>query len=176
MNVEITGRHVVITPAIRSYVLRRIRKFSRILGEDASFHVVIGVEKTRQSAEILLKSKRLTLTCTGQTDDMYASILLAIDKLERQVLKRKGKIIETKRQKAMERSVAERSVEETPPAAASRDGRIVEEEARKKPMAVEEAVLELGQSEYPFVVFRDVDSGAVHVLYKRKDGAFGLIH
>jgi putative sigma-54 modulation protein len=176
MNVEITGRHVVITPAIRSYVLRRVRKFSRILEDEASFHVIIGVEKNRHTAEVLLKSKMLNLTCKGQTDDMYASILLTIEKLERQALKQKAKVIETKRQKAKAKSVAERSVAEAPPARAGRDGRIVEEEARKKPMAVEEAVLELGQSEYPFVVFRDVDSGAMHVLYKRKDGSLGLIH
>jgi putative sigma-54 modulation protein len=72
MNVEITGRHVVITPAIRTYVLKRLKKFTRILGEDISFHVIIDVEKERQTAEILLKSKMLSLTGSGVTDDMYA--------------------------------------------------------------------------------------------------------
>jgi putative sigma-54 modulation protein len=177
MNVEITGRHVIITPAIRSYVLKRLRKFGKIVGDDASFHVIIDVEKDRHSAEILLKSKLLDLNCKGETDDMYTSILRAIEKLERQVLKQKSKIIETKRQRAKAKSVAEKSgvgARELPPA--RRGNGILEEEAHKKPMGLEEAVMELGQSDYPFIVFRNVDSGAVNVLYRRKDGRLGLIH
>ena len=53
MNVEITGRHVVITPAIRTYVLKRLRKFVKILGDDISFHVIVEVEKERQSASVV---------------------------------------------------------------------------------------------------------------------------
>ena len=106
MNVEITGRHVVITPAIRTYVLKRLRKFVKIFGDDISFHVIIDVEKERQTAEILLKSKLLDLTGKGQTDDMYNSIVRAIEKLERQALKHKSKIIEGKRQRAKAKSVA----------------------------------------------------------------------
>ncbi len=177
MNVEITGRHVVITPAIRSYVLKRIRKFGRIVGEDASFHVIIGVEKDRHTAELLLKSKLLDLTCKGETDDMYASILRAIEKLQRQTLKHKSKRIETNRQRAKAKSVAEKSgTTAAKRTSARRGGGILDEEAHKKPMAVEEAVLELGHSDYPFVVFRNVESGDVNVLYRRKDGSLGLIH
>jgi len=176
MNVEITGRHVEITPAIHSFVLKRLRKFIRILGEDISFHVVIDVEKARHTAEILLKSKILDLTGKGETGDMYSSILLAVDKIARQALKHKGKIIETKRQRARAKSVAKKTALPTSAgiAAEPHDG-IMEEEAHKKPMAIEEAVLELGQSEYPFVVFRNAESGAVNVLYRRKDGLLGLI-
>ncbi len=178
MNVEITGRHVVITPAIRTYVLKRIRKFDRIVGEDASFHVIIGVEKDRHTAELLLKSRLLDLTCKGETDDMYASILRAIEKLERQTLKHKSKRIETSRQKAKAKSVAKKSGTTAAPkrAASQRSGDILDEEAHKKPMAVEEAVMELGHSDYPFVVFRNAESGNVNVLYRRKDGFLGLIH
>jgi putative sigma-54 modulation protein len=177
MNVEITGRHVVITPAIRSYVMKRVRKFSRLVGEDAGFHVIIGVEKDRHTAELLLKSKLLDVTCKGETDDMYASILRAIEKLERQILKQKSKKIETKRQRAKAKSVAEKlGTEPAPPEAKRRRGGIFEEEAHKKPMALEEAVMELGNSDYPFVVFRNVESGGVNVLYRRKDGSLGLIH
>jgi putative sigma-54 modulation protein len=176
MTVEITGRHIVITPAIRSYVLKRLRKFGKFVGEDASFHVIIGVEKERHSVEILLRSKLLNLTCRGETGDMYASIVRAIEKLERQTVARKSKIIETKRQKAQEQSVAEKSGVGAPDLAPARRGNgILEEDGHKKPMALEEAVLELGHSDRPFVVFRNADSGAVNVLYRRKDGRLGLI-
>ncbi len=178
MNAEITGRHVVITPAIRNYVLKRLRKFTRILGEETNFHIILDVAKERQSAEILLKSKFLDLTGRGETDDLYSSILRAVEKLERQALKHKNKIIETKRHRAKERSVAEKSGlgKRERPVSPRRGNGIMEEEASKKPMHIEEAVLELGHREYPFVVFRSIESGGVNVLYRRKDGSLGLIY
>jgi putative sigma-54 modulation protein len=177
MNVEITGRHVVITPAIRTYVLKRLRKFSKILGDDISFHIIVDVEKERQTAEILLKSKLLDLTANVVSDDMYNSIIRAIEKIERQALKHKSKIIEGKRQRAKAKSVATKLGvgEPTSRALTQKTDGIREEEAQRKPMAVEEAVLELNHSEYPFVVFRNTESGAVNVLYRRKDGSIRLI-
>ena len=178
MNVEITGRHVEITPAIRTYVLKRLRKFVKIFGDDISFHVIIDVEKERQTAEVLLKSKLLDLTGKGVTNDMYNSIMLAIEKLERQALKHKSKIIEGKRQRAKAKSVAVKLgvAEASASALAQRRNGIREEEMQRKPMVVEEAVLELNHSDYPFVVFRNADSGAVNILYRRKDGSLGLIN
>ena len=178
MNVEITGRHVLITPAIRTYLTKRLRKLAKITGSDnISFHVIIDVEKERHTAEILLKSKLLDLAGKGETSDMYSSIVRAVDKLERQALKQKSKIIENKRHRAKSKSVVEKSGADVQEGASlGRRNGIVEEEARKKPMAVEEAVLELGESDYPFVVFRNGESGAVNVLYRRKDGSLGLIH
>ncbi len=178
MNVEITGRHVVITPAIRTYILKRLRKFVKIFGDDINFHVIIDVEKERQTAEVLLKSKLLDLTGKGITGDMYSSIMLAIEKLERQALKHKGKIIEGKRQRAKAKSVAIKlgTSEASARVLAQRRNGIQEEEAQRKPMAVEEAVLELNHADYPFVVFRNSDSGNVNILYRKKDGTLGLIH
>jgi putative sigma-54 modulation protein len=177
MNVEITGRHVLITPAIRAYVLKRLRKFVKVLGEDINFHVIIDVEKERQTAEILLKSKLVDLTGKGETDDMYNSIVRAIEKLERQALKHKSKIIEGKRQRAKAKSVAAKLGGGAAAARtlARRTEGILEEDVQRKPMEVEEAVLELNHSEYPFVVFRNAASGALNVLYRRKDGTIGLI-
>jgi putative sigma-54 modulation protein len=177
MNVEITGRHIVITPAIRSYVLKRLRKFDKFFGSEASFHVIIDVIKERHTAEILLKSKILDLTGKGETNDMYASILLAIEKLERQAIKSKTRRIETKRQKAKAKSVEEKSGMPLPKPSVQpkRSAMVFEEEISRKPMAVEEAAVELGQSDYSFVVFRNVESGAMSILYRRKDGALGLI-
>jgi putative sigma-54 modulation protein len=177
MNVEITGRHILITPAIRTYLLKRLRKLEKILGKDISFHVIVDVEKQRQKAEILLKSKLLDLTGKGQTHDMYNSIMVAIEKIERQALKHKSKLIEGKRQRAKAKSVETRlGVGEPTARTLARKGNGVrEEDFPKKPMAIEEAVIELNHSDYPFVVFHNVDSGNINVLYRRKDGTLGLI-
>jgi putative sigma-54 modulation protein len=176
MNVEITGRHILITPAIRTYLMKRLRKLEKILGEDISLHVIVDVEKKRQSAEILLKSKMLDLAGKGQTDDMYDSITVAVEKIEKQALKHKSKIIEGKRQRVKAKSIVNKlDVGEPASRALERKSKIRDEDVQSKPMAVEEAVIELNHSDYPFLVFRNVDSGDVNVLYHRKDGTLGLI-
>ena len=177
MNVEITGRHVVITPAIRAYVIKRLQKVIKVLGDDISVHVIIDVEKERQSAEILLKSKSMSLAGKSRTDDMYASIVKAVEKIERQVLKHKGKVVERKRHRAKEESVAQRSgtAEESAPPENEDADRVREEKLKGKPMTVEEAILELNRSEYPFVAFMNSESGTVNVLYRRKDDTYRLI-
>lgn len=177
MKVEITGRHVVITPALRSYILKRLRKFDRMLGDETHLHVIIDVTKGRHTAEIVLKSKLLDLSCKGQTADMYASILLAIDKLQRQALKHKSRIIETKRKRARVRAAEEKyraPAAEIGSAAAGQEN-IVVEELERKPMTLEEAALELEHAQYPFVVFRDIESDAVNVLYRRRNGSLAVI-
>ena len=178
MKVEITGRHIVITPAIRTYVQKKLGKFKRILGDDIDFHVVVGVEKDRQNVEILLKSRLLELAGKGSSIDLYNSVLLAIEKLERQALKQKGKMIEGKRQKAArEKSdAAGTATEEPTPRTAKRKSVTVREEAlRKKPITMEEAVRELEQAEYPFVVFRNSESDEMNVLYRHKKGTLRVI-
>jgi putative sigma-54 modulation protein len=178
MNVEITGRHVVITPAIRTYVMKRLRKFSKLIGDDASFHVIIDVQKERHVAEILLKSKLLEITNRVQTDDMYGSIVRAIEKMERQAIKNKARLIDNKRQKAKAQSAEKRTgiVRPKPSGRQVRKSATIhEEEAPQKAMAVEEAAAELGQTENSFLVFRNVESGSMNVIYRRKDGSFGLI-
>jgi len=176
MNVEITGRHVVITPALRTYILKRLRKFNRLIGDDASLHVIIDVAKQRHTAEIVLKSKLMDVTGRGQTSDMYASILRAIEKLEKQTIRQKSRMIEGKRQRARAQAVQEkvgRGRAEALPLGAME--RLTVEEIEHKPMTIEEAILEVGESKYPFVVFRDSETGAVNVLYRRPNGALSLI-
>ncbi len=177
MNVEITGRHVLITSAIRSFLMKRLRKFDKLCGDDASFHVILDVEKERHVAEVLLKSKLLALTGKGETEDMYASIGLAIEKIERQAIKNKTRMIETKRQKAKAKSVQEKSglARVRARARATREVEILEESLGGKAIPLDEALAELERSEYPFVVFKNVESGSTNVLYRRKNGALGLI-
>lgn len=177
MNVEITGRRVAITPAIRSYVNKKLRKFTKILGDDLKFHVIIDVEKERHTAEILLKSKLLDLAGKGRTEDMYNSIMRAIEKLERQALKQKSKIVDGKRQRAMEKSVDEKlGIKEPSSRSLARKSPSVREETfQKKPMSVDEAVMEINQSQDQFIIFRNSDSGELNVLYRQNDGSLRLV-
>lgn len=169
MNVEITGRHIEITPALRVFVEKHLDKIPRLLGDDVAIHVILTVEKKRHLCEILLKSKTAQGTILEETSDMYASIIRATHKLEKRALKTKQKRVEVKRRKTA--PTRPRSVVFNMASAPS----VIEESISKKPMAIEEALLNLSDSGNGFVVYRDAESKSVSVVYRRKDGNIGLI-
>ncbi|HEV8131427.1 MAG TPA: ribosome-associated translation inhibitor RaiA [Acidobacteriota bacterium] len=172
MNIEITGRHIEITPALHAFVEQHLAKIPRLLGDNVAIHVILTVEKRRHLCEIVLKSKTAQLACMEETNDMYASVVRASHKLEKQANKTKKKRVEVKRRKnaapARRKSV---TVVVVPGLAPS----VIEESISKKPMAIEEALLNLNDSGNGFVVYRDADSQSISVVYRRKDGNIGLI-
>jgi putative sigma-54 modulation protein len=175
MKFEYTGRHVEVTPAIRRHVEEQFKKLNNIFnGIEPRIHVILEIEKNRQIGEIVVHWLDHTLTAKDTNADMYMALSRAINKLEKQALKLKKRIIDRK-QHARKRSVDAPSpdgqIEAAPPPA-----RIIS--ARRyavKPMTAEEAALELSGRNDQFVVFRDADTDRLGVLYKRQDGNFGLI-
>ena len=97
MQVHITGRQVVITPALRKFTEERLKKLDKLLGGTTEAHVVLAVEKRRYLAEIQVKSRTALLAGEFETGDLYASIGGVVLKLERQALKHKEKITTGKR-------------------------------------------------------------------------------
>jgi putative sigma-54 modulation protein len=137
-------------------------------------HVILAVEKKRQTGELIVHWRDHTLTAKDTNADMYMALSRAISKIEKQAIKLKKKIINRKHG-SPKTSVAvaktDRQLKASPPPV-----RIVN--ARRynvKPMTAEEAALELSDRTDQFVVFRDADTDRVGVLYKRQDGNFGLI-
>jgi putative sigma-54 modulation protein len=175
MDFEYTGRHVDVTPGIRSHVEDHFKKLEHIFHDTtARAHVIIEVEKNRQKGEILVHWRDHTLTATDTNADMYMALSRAIGKIEKQALKLKKKIIDRKQGAKSTSSVApepDGQLEASP-----RPPRIIP--ARRytvKPMTAEEAALLLSGESDQFLVFRDADTQRVGVLYKRKDGNYGLI-
>lgn len=175
MNFEYTGRHVDVTPALRAHVEDHFQKIDHIFNDTtARAHVIIEVEKNRQIGEVLVHWRDHTLTATDTNADMYLALTRAIGKIEKQALKLKKKIIDRKQGAKRVSAVApepDGGLEATP-----RPPRIIN--ARRytvKPMTAEEAALRLTAEADQFLVFRDADTNRVGVLYKRKDGNFGLI-
>lgn len=175
MKIEITGRHFEVTDPIRNYINVRVKKLPKVVGDQASLHLILSVEKHRHMAEVVLTAKVGKFTCIEQTKDMYSSISKALEKIERQALKIKQKRIATKRTISPAKAVAADSLRNSIPVDNKAGGRIIFKEVSKKPMEIEEAIMSLGQSEENFIVFRDAQSLLVSVLYKRKDGNYGLI-
>jgi putative sigma-54 modulation protein len=175
MTFEYTGRHVLVTSAIRLHVEEQFRKLEHIFnGTNARVHVILEVEKSRQTGEVIVHWRDHTLTATDTNADMYMALSRAVGKIEKQALKLKNKIIDRKHGARKTSVVApnpDGQLQATPPPL-----RIIA--ARRytvKPMTAEEAALDLSARTDHFVVFRDADTNRVGVLYKRQDGNFGLI-
>src|SRR5947209_905770 len=175
MEFEYTGRHVEVTPALRTHVEDHFKKLDHIFNDTtARAHVIIEVEKNRQIGEVLVHWRDHTLTASDTNADMYMALTRAIAKIEKQALRLKKKIIDRKQGAKRGSAVApnpDGQLEASP-----RPPRIFM--ARRytvKPMTAEEAALSLSSRADQFVVFRDADTDRVGVLYKRKDGNFGLI-
>lgn len=175
MKIEFTGRHVEVTPAIRSHVENHFKKIEHIFNDPAtSAHVIIDVEKSRHIGEVVLYWRDHTLTARVTDKDMYQALTRAIEKLEKQALKLKKKIIDGKQnsRKELAAEETESAVEE---ARAESPRIILAQKYEIKPMTPEEAALRLAENSDQFIVFRDAETDRIGVLYKRKDGNFGLI-
>lgn len=175
MRFEYTGRHVEVSPGIRKHVQDHFKKLDHIFnGTEASTHVIITVEKNRHIGELVVNWREHTLTAKEANADMYMALTRAMDKVEKQALKLKKKIIDRKQTARPTAAVAPQpdgNLEASP-----RTPRIIA--ARRysiKPMTAEEAALRLSSDPDQFLVFRDADTERVGVLYKRRDGNYGLI-
>ncbi|HTY03006.1 MAG TPA: ribosome-associated translation inhibitor RaiA [Rhodocyclaceae bacterium] len=92
MNINVTGHHVEVTPALRDYVTGKLDRVIRHFDHITSVHVVLSVQKLRQKAEITLHVKGKDIYADADDADLYAAIDLLADKLDRQVMKHKGKV------------------------------------------------------------------------------------
>jgi putative sigma-54 modulation protein len=186
MEFEYTGRHVIVTPGLRSHVEEHFGKIDHLFPNSttARAHVIIDVVKNRHIAEILLHWREHTLTAKDTNADMYQALTRCIDKIEKQAVKLKKKIIERKQSATPLSALAPEQAEASGGAgaaaaraeAAPTAPRIIAARRyRVKPMTPEEAAMSLAEDSNQFVVFRDSDTSRLSVLYRRKDGNFGLI-
>ncbi len=173
MKVEYTGRQIEVTPSIQEFTEDHLKKIRKVLGEMIEVHVILTVEKYRHIAEINLKSRTFKINGIEETHDMYTSIDAVLEKIERQALKHKGKKIDKKR-KTFPPIAAGVPVDST--GGNSEPPKVIRTESfAAKPMTVEEAVHEVDTSNSEFIVFRNSESERVSVVYRRRDGNFGLI-
>jgi putative sigma-54 modulation protein len=195
--VKVTGRHLVITPAINDYVTKKIEALHLDYPRIIEAHAILEVEKYRHSAEVILVcSNHITIEACEETDDMYAAIDAAVDKICRQMRKYKTRLMKKHRPRHnIVHHLEEHILEPEPVPVNSKNGstngngngqhEVDEEEDHHpvvrteryavKPMFVDEAVLQLEMSHRQFLVFMNPRSSRVNVLYRRKTGDFGLI-
>ncbi|MCK4260692.1 MAG: ribosome-associated translation inhibitor RaiA [Halanaerobiales bacterium] len=175
MKIAIRGKNLELTNALKGYVEEKIGKIEKYFQEAfIEALVALEVEKERHIVEVTIMVDGLILRGEESSGDMYASIDGVIDKLERQVRKHKTRI---------NRKIRERK-QEFKLQFVSEPGELDNEEEPKivrtkrfsvKPMSVEEAVMQMDLIGHDFFVFTNADTETVNVVYKRKNGQYGLI-
>jgi putative sigma-54 modulation protein len=175
MNFEYTGRHIEVTPAIRSHVEEHFDRIKHLFGKDDNrAHIIIEVERGQHRSEIVVKWRNQVLTATSTVEDMYLSLSHTIDKIEKQALRIKNKVIDKSHKAKKTGEVAPKPIVEVPPV--QETPRIINTDNYSvKPMTAEEASLMLDADGNNFLVYRDASSEQIAVIYKRNDGNFGLI-
>jgi putative sigma-54 modulation protein len=174
MKIEFTGRHIEVTPALRTHVEDHFKKIDHLFdGKPAKAHVIIEVERGRHRSEIIINWRNEVLTAESSISDMYQSLSQTIGKIEKQARRLKDKVID-KSHRATKASVIS-TLGDTAEKVA-RLPKIVEYDGlAAKPMSVEEAIGELHSGGHQFLVFRNSEDSKVAVIFSRKNGDYGLI-
>lgn len=170
MEVQIRGRNIVVTDALKEYINKRLGKLEKYIDNLGEAQVTLSVVRGFHRIEVTIPINGMILRGEESTGDMYASTDLVVDKLEKQIEKYKGKL-----QKRGARFV--NGVKAPAAVVAEDDGpRLVRTKRFAiKPMPVDEAVLQMNLLGHNFFVFSNAETEQVNVVYKRKDGNYGLI-
>jgi len=173
MQTSVTFKNLDPSEHLKAYVAEKLDRFDKYLYNPAEANVVLSVEKFRHLAEINIIGDRLNINGKEETDDMYSAIDMVLDKLEKQIKKNKQKNRGSRsRSKARVKGIhSEMSVQRD----YETTGRVRVRNIEYKPMDVEEAILQLDLVPDIFLVFTNARTDQVNVLYRRKDGDYGLI-
>lgn len=177
MQISVTFRHMEPSEVLRNYAIERVKKVKKFLEGFAEANVTLSIEKFRHTAEVNILANGAKIVGQEETNDMYSAIDLVMDKIEKQVKKHREKVKDKKSVSNIRapRTVGinilsyDRSEGENAP-------RIIKSERYlAKPMYLDEAVMQLDVLDNEFLVFTNAESETINVIYKRKDGDYGLI-
>jgi len=173
MQTSVTFKNLDPSDHLKDYVGDKLNRFDKYLDNPAEAGVVLTVEKFRHIAEINIFGDRLNLIAKEETNDMYSAIDMALDKLEKQLKKNKQK---KRERRAGSKAKPMDALDENPPVSDEEDTkRLVVKNIDYKPMDVEEAMMQMDLVTDSFLVFTNSRTDRVNVLYRRKDGHYGLI-
>jgi putative sigma-54 modulation protein len=177
MRLELTGRHVTVSPALRSLVNQKLARVLRQVNDSGiSASVIVSTVKFEKVVEVSLHARgERFLHALARAEAWDLAVNQAVEKIEQQARKMKGKW-QSKRRVSARKARRPPVAREEALAPATRRPRVVRASRYSvKPMTVDEAMLELEDQESQFLVYRDATTDAINVLYRRKDGQLGLI-
>ena len=177
MKFTFTEKRMDATPAMKEYAEKKISKIDTYFKTESEAFVTFSTERGRYIAEVTIKNNGMFYRVTESTGDMYASIDSAVASIERQIRKNKTRLEKRLREGAFEREYRPADAILTPEDEEEPDYRIVRTKRfAMKPMTPEEAVLQMNLLNHEFFAFKNQDAdNAFSVVYKRKNGGYGLI-
>ena len=186
MQIVLKGKNIEITDWLHEYVEKKVDKLDRYMPEIQEVRVELSVEKTRSSqdrqvAQVTVRSNGLILRAEERTDDMFSAIDAVMDKMHRQIVRYKGKRIDRWQGQRLGRGETE-----LPPLEEEVLEELAEEQEQERrivrvkrfavsPMEEDEAIEQMELLGHDFFVFFNPNSGKLSVLYRRKDGNYGLL-
>jgi putative sigma-54 modulation protein len=177
MKTIINGKNIEITEGLRERVTKKISKLNRFFDKEAEAHVTLSVQKLRQTAELTISYNGIVLRSEESNEDMYVSIDKAVDLIERQIRKNKTRLEKRLYENdfrvenfTFNEDISNEDIPEEKEFKVVRSKRFA-----IKPMDVEEAILQMNLIGHEFFMFFNADTNHSNVVYKRKDGNYGLI-
>jgi putative sigma-54 modulation protein len=172
MKTTITARKFEITNELRSYIEKKFSKLDKFFSDDAQARITMSVDKEGQRAEATIYSQNTIYRADEKTNDMYTSIDILIDLIERQIRKNKTRL----EKRLREGSIADLIKSSTEQVEEEKEFKIVKTKLfEAKPMDAEEAILQMNLLGHEFFVFKNGLTGNTNIVYKRKDKNYGLI-
>lgn len=176
MIITITGKNIEVSDYLESLIQKKVGKLDKYFPEDTEAHVTLAVEKNRHIVEVTIPYVGGIIRGEETSGDMYASVDNVLSKLEKQIVKHRTKLEKSLRAGAFK-------APEPVYADAFTQDELDEEPARVvklkrfdiKPMTVDEAMLQLEMLGHSFYMFTNGETNQINVIYKRKDGNYGLI-
>ena len=171
MAITVRGKNLDITPALKDYVEKRVKKVTKYFDKTGDITVILKVEKGRHQVEVTVPVNGILLRGEESTSDMYASIDQVMEKIEKQIEKYKTKLEKKFRGGGFRADVASTVV-----VAEAEESELVRtKKFAVKPMDADEAILQMNLLNHDFFMFLNIETEQVNVVYRRKDGHYGLI-
>ncbi|MDG3132256.1 ribosome-associated translation inhibitor RaiA [Streptococcus suis] len=172
---SIRGENIEVTDALRTYVEEKVAKIEKYFSDEQELNAKVNLKvyrDKRAKVEVTIPVGTVTLRAEDTSQDMYGSIDLVVDKIERQIRRNKTKIERKHRQRvATGQLFADEVVEQS-----EEEVKVVRtKQVDLKPMDMEEAILQLELLGHDFFIYTDANDGTTNVLYKREDGDLGLL-
>lgn len=171
MRYIISGKNIDVTEGLKEAIYEKIGKLERYFTNDTEVHVTFSVEKERQKIEVTIPMKGNIIRAEQESTDMYVSIDLVEEIIERQLRRYKNKIVEKKQSGiGLNQAFIEEEIPDDEKIEIIRSKRFA-----VKPMDAEEACVQMELLGHDFYVFRNAETDEVNVVYKRKKNSYGLI-
>ncbi len=187
MDITVTGRNIAVTDALRTYVDEKLQAATNVFDIPMNAEVVLRVEKNPsnpvpQVVEITVFVKGTVVRVSEAAADMYVAIDMAADRVSRQLRKFKTRVIDRRQRVAAPVEAAEAELSDLiePAAQPAPEDEEQEEILREKlieftPLTIDQALLQTDLLGHDFFVFTNVDTGDVNVIYRRKNGGYGIL-